>query len=98
MNKLKIKISPREFSDLLLLAQSIQEESWDKDTNKYKSNYDDSAEDACVNLNISTSWIWPLIILNENFWNEVQDWAREARELEEFEGVRIERIKEGESR
>ncbi len=65
----------KEFAKLILEAQKLHEESWNKKEGKYKLSQEEAADQACVKLGISAEWAFVIYLLNYSTWNDIQGWA-----------------------
>ena len=59
----------------LLMAQQLQENSWDERNSKYHLNEDKAAKEAVIHHKLDGFWISIIGHWNYYNWNETQDFA-----------------------
>lgn len=65
----------KQFSKAILEAQKLLEESWNKEIAEYGLDSYQSAQQACINLDINAGFVYPIHLLNSEAWNDIQHWA-----------------------
>lgn len=70
----------RHFKAIVLDAQGIYENSWNKRTKKYKLTQHDAAVKACENAGQPKEWAMPVQLLNITAWNDVQLWTNGGKQ------------------
>lgn len=76
-------MTPKLFSELILLAQEIRDTSWNHKTRRHRMDQHDAALAACLLKGVEPIWAWPLELLNGCAWNDIQNWARETMDEQE---------------
>ena len=67
------------FVETILLSQEIHEKSWNKRTERYEIDLQDSALKACLTNDLEMFWADVVYLLNSFAWNDIQDWANLRR-------------------
>ena len=75
-----------------LMAQQIQENSWDERGNKYHLNEEKAANEAVIHHKLNNFWINIIGHWNYYNWNEAQDFAEAY--LKQTKGENDERAKD----
>ena len=65
----------RKLAAAVLLAQKINEESWDKNRHFYNKDLRQSAEEACKQVDLPATAVEPVYLLILTAWNDIQCWA-----------------------
>lgn len=61
---------------VILKAQKLKEDSWDKEKKRYMMSHSTAASEACYAMDMPEGTDRIIHLLNLEAWNDAQDWAK----------------------